>query len=253
VLDSTSAVKTLIQTNTSSISTNKNVYDLFKLQYDLVDKPQITTNKNDITSFSSSITTLDAKDATDSTVLMTNVLDSTTAVKTLVQTNTSSISTNKNAYDLFKLQYDLVDKPQITTNKNNVTTINTKLDTITEFFHFAVDLANGDAVYLPFSGTSEDVSITAASVASVAPYTGLVHRVSVRASANMGNTVVAFHKNEGASSSTATVTASATSIKTALTGTNTFAVGDLLHFNIDPTTVSGGDRVYVTVEVKYIP
>ena len=88
----------------------------------------------------------------------------------------------------------------------------------------------------------------------MAPYAGLVHRVSVKASATLGSTVIGFHKNEGvSSSSSATVTASATSVKTALTGTNTFAVGDLLHFNINPTTVTGGDRVYVTVEVKYIP
>ena len=116
-----------------------------------------------------------------------------------------------------------------------------------------MDLANNSAVYLPFSGSSENTSITAASVAAVAPYVGLIHRVSIKASATLGSTDIGFHKNGGVSSSSATVTASTTSVKTALTGTNNFAVGDLLHFNINPTSVTAGDRVYVTVEVKYIP
>ena len=81
------------------------------------------------------------------------------ALRGLINTNINDITTaTSNATNA--IFFAVTTQNQANTNTTNINTVNIKLDTITEFFHFAVDLPDANAVYLPFSSGSKYLELT---------------------------------------------------------------------------------------------
>jgi len=89
--------------------------------------------------------------------------------------------------------------------------------------------------YLPFGSQTENTSIVAAGVVTVAPCDGQVIELQVNAFAAAGSTTVGFHKNANTTAveqDTVVLAAGTTGLFTFTPATCAFSKGDQLHFSI---------------------